>query len=152
MAKHPSVYSCSIESLINDYGTTFICDALARFIVSRRNPTWSHRQVENAAVDIFLPFQTLPVFHKIKFCSDPDGKSLIVDSIHVRPLQWKKEKCKSIVPGRFDTALVNTGEGENTGVHGTFLPSALYMSTIELSRPSHCASSRHLLTTRKFSS
>jgi hypothetical protein len=119
MTKHPTLRSVSLQTLSNDYGATYIRDALARFVVATNHPDWTADQVERASLDVFLPFQRLPVFHKIKFCAKLYGdSSVIVDSIHARPAHSTKRRRNCVVPGRFDTALVNTGGGQAIGVRG----------------------------------
>ncbi|KAF7326514.1 hypothetical protein MSAN_02508300 [Mycena sanguinolenta] len=68
-----------------------------------------------------VPFNAVPVFQRIKFTtSDPYAKrgtaDSVVDSIHVQP--QKVLQNGDIVPGRFDTALVNMGNGNKTGTEG----------------------------------
>ena len=119
MPKHPSVNLVSLETLTNEYGATYIRDALARFVVATLHPDWTARRVEAASLDIFLPFQKLPVYHKIKFYARLYGQTSVVDSIHVRPAQQKNRRHRRSTAARFDTALVNTGGGQIVGVRGT---------------------------------
>lgn len=44
---------------------------------------------------------------------------ITADSIHVRPSTTDGRGRK--VPGQFDTALVNDGTGQDTGIEGTYL-------------------------------
>jgi hypothetical protein len=120
LPKHPTVNSVSFESLATDYGATYIRDALARFIVATNHPDWSTRRVEEAALDIFLPFRTLPVFHKVKFLGKIDGNSVIVDAIHAKPAKRHKRRSRAN-NSRFDTGIVNVGGGGNIGVTGNIL-------------------------------
>ena len=85
MPKHPSVMSVSLKTLATDYGAIYIREALARFIVTLNHPNWTRRQVEDAALDTFLPFRTLSVFHKMKFITKNHGNPFVVDSVHVQP-------------------------------------------------------------------
>jgi hypothetical protein len=85
VSKCPSLQAVSFETLVSEYGATYIRDALARFIVSRNHPDWSSCEVKAAALNTFLPFRMLAIFHKIKFCSEDLGKSIVVNSIHARP-------------------------------------------------------------------
>lgn len=120
LPKHPTSNSVSLESLADDYGATYIRDALARFIVATNHPDWSTRHVEEAALDIFLPFQSLPVYHKVKFLGKVDGNSVIVDAIHAKPARRHKRR-NHVFKGRFDTGIVNVGGGGNIGVTGNIL-------------------------------
>lgn len=123
MTKHPTHKSVRITKLVSDYGATFFRDALTRFIVKFNNPALSPAQVESESASIALPFNTLPVFHKIKYTTeDPytDGgpSDSVIDAIHVQPTKILKNGNE--LAGRFDTALINLsdGLGEMTGVEG----------------------------------
>lgn len=79
--------------------------------------------MESESASIALPFNTLPVFHKIKYTTeDPytDGgpSDSVIDAIHVQPTKILKNGNE--LAGRFDTALINLsdGLGEMTGVDG----------------------------------
>ncbi|KAF8320234.1 hypothetical protein F5887DRAFT_905168, partial [Amanita rubescens] len=105
MAKEPSKYSVPLDSIVNDYGATYLRDALARFIVQTNSPYLTRAQVEQRSLYTFLPFLALPVFHRIKF---RDANNVIIDAIHVQPA--RKDKQGRFVPARFDTALVNSSD------------------------------------------
>ena len=121
LPKHPTINSVLLESLSTDYGATYIREALARFVVTTNHPDWSTRHVEEAACDIFLPFQALPVYHKVKFLGKQDGNLIIVDSIHAKPAQRNKRRNHIVAKGRFDTGIVNVDGGRNIGVVGNVL-------------------------------
>ncbi|TFK45446.1 hypothetical protein OE88DRAFT_1788392 [Heliocybe sulcata] len=121
MAKHPTLRAVPLAAIRQDYGARFFSDAFARFVVQFNNPRFSAQQVEDASGDIFLPFQTLPVYHKIKFLhadvSRLDGASFTSsDAVHVRP--GRSDKRGRPVPSRFDTVLVNLGSGNEFGLSG----------------------------------
>ena len=64
-----------------------------------------------------MPFQALPIYHKLKFLGQSDGNSIIVDAIHAQPK--RQNKCRNrVIPGRFDTGMVNIGGGGKVGVTG----------------------------------
>ncbi|KAJ6603058.1 hypothetical protein B0H10DRAFT_1822795 [Mycena sp. CBHHK59/15] len=112
MTKFPTLKSVRIARLVSDYGATFFHDALTQFIVRFNNPTFSSAQVEAESASIALPFNAVPVFHKIKYTTeDPytaDGPTdSEVDAIHVQP--GKQLKNGNDLPARFDTALINDG-------------------------------------------
>jgi hypothetical protein len=121
MAKHPSVRCVPVERLIEDYGATYFRPALARFIALANDPDLSRARLEANLHNVRMPFRTLPVWHRIKFLrEDPASKTKITaDSIHVRPSTTDGRGRK--VPGRFDTALINDGTGQDTGIEGTYL-------------------------------
>ena len=82
MPKYPSVSSVLLETLVNEYGAMYLCEALSRFIVTTNHPDWTPREVEEITLDTFLPFCKLPVFHKVKFVSKMDQEMVIVDSTY----------------------------------------------------------------------
>ena len=82
MAKLPSHHAVAIDSIVNDYGATYIQDALVQFIVQLNLPNLTHAQVEQQSLYTYLPFLMLPVYRQIKF---HDNNSIV--SIHVQPRQ-----------------------------------------------------------------
>ncbi|KAJ6617740.1 hypothetical protein B0H10DRAFT_1796823, partial [Mycena sp. CBHHK59/15] len=121
MTKHPTLKSVRLTRLVDDYGATFFRDALARYVCRLNEPHLSTDQVERHSQDLTFSFNTLPVFHRIKFTTqDPytarGPEDSVVDSIHVQPGRFLKNGEE--LPARFDTALVNVGTGEKTGVAG----------------------------------
>ncbi|KAJ7724958.1 hypothetical protein DFH07DRAFT_871823 [Mycena maculata] len=121
MTKHLTLKSIRMPRLVTDYGATFFHDALARFVVHLNHPELSHSQVEAKSQDLAFSFNTIPVYHRIKFTTeDPytarGPEDTVVDSIHVQPT--KSLKNGEILPPRFDTALVNDGTGQITGTAG----------------------------------
>jgi len=118
--------------------------------VKLTKPNLSPQNAEQAAENFFLPFQKLPVFHKIKFWnSDTEGLTGILevhDSIHARPLH--KDKWGKEVPGRFDTALVKDC-ADADGVLGaelSFIPFILLPKYTDIARLSCCSSTGCLLS------
>ncbi|KAJ6550698.1 hypothetical protein B0H10DRAFT_2169918 [Mycena sp. CBHHK59/15] len=115
MTKHPSQKSVSFNTLVQDYGATYFRDAIARYVVATNNPGFSAREVETYSSNLSMPFRAVPVYHKIKYVTEslPD---VIVDSVHVKPAG--KNSRGAHVPARFDTVLVNDGDGKDTSVDG----------------------------------
>ncbi|KAH7920917.1 hypothetical protein BV22DRAFT_1107450 [Leucogyrophana mollusca] len=120
VAKHPSAKGVTIAKLEAQYGARYFRAALARFAVHVTQPGLTVRQVEDAAQDVVIPLRTIPVYHKIRYNAiDSLGRkdeSSTVDSIHAKPK--RKDRQGREVPARFDTALVNLGDGKETGVEG----------------------------------
>jgi hypothetical protein len=87
------------------YGALQFKDALADFIAAVNHPGISGRALRACAADTLLPFQSVPVYHNIKFTSSKGQE--IIDTIHIRPEQ--KDARGRIIPARFDTALVQGG-------------------------------------------
>ncbi|KAF7343824.1 hypothetical protein MSAN_01963600 [Mycena sanguinolenta] len=121
MANHPTHKSVKFSTLETLYGASFFRDALSRYVVELIEPQLSVAQVEREANSFDVPFNAVPVFHRIKFRTpDPytsnGAADSVVDSVHVQPQKFLRNGDK--VPGRFDTVLVNTGEGGKTGTEG----------------------------------
>ena len=119
LTKHPTARTVSLDVLTEKYGATHFRTALARFIALTNDPNLTRAQLERRLWGIHIPFNKLPVWHRIKFVrTDPStSKVLTADSIHCRP-GWSNTHGQSI-PGRFDTALINDGTGEDIGLDGT---------------------------------
>ncbi|KAJ7463807.1 hypothetical protein B0H11DRAFT_2309570 [Mycena galericulata] len=118
MPKHPTRKSVKFSVIQRDYGAKFFPEALSRYVAQLSEPNLTRTQLEHAANNVDLFFNSLPVFQRIKFStSDPYGvdgpEDKIVDAIHVQP--GRTLVNGDSVPARFDTALVNTGDGGRTG-------------------------------------
>ncbi|KAJ7882367.1 hypothetical protein B0H14DRAFT_3755572 [Mycena olivaceomarginata] len=121
MAKHPTHKSVKFNTLETEYGATFFRDALSRYIVGLTDPELTPAQIERESNSFDVPFNAVPVFQRIKFtAADPYAKEgpsdSIVDSVHVQPSKMAKNGDE--IPARFDTVLVNTGNGGKTGTTG----------------------------------
>jgi len=123
ITKTPSVSSVHFDQLTSDYGAIDFRQALTVFIASYNQPTLSRRQLQSEAFEIFLPFQKVPVFHKVKLWNDDPlsksdgGKTL--DIIHTRPKV--KTKKGANLPARFDTALIDVDADPGGGVTGNLV-------------------------------
>ncbi|KAL0576824.1 hypothetical protein V5O48_005165 [Marasmius crinis-equi] len=128
MSRHPTVKSLPFTKIISDYGATHFREALARYIIGIRHPELSTRALVRESERLYLPFARVPVWHKVKWTT-PDMYSLtemgtiIVDSAHVNPARTNKRG--HVVPGRFDTVLIDLGDGNTFGVSGE--PSSLQL-------------------------
>ena len=124
MTKHPTHRSVPFEVIGTKYAATQFIPTLSRFIAQYQHPKYSKAQVEVAAQSIHIPFSKVSVFHWIKFVSY-DVYSLnpldeiVVDSIHVDPVHF--DKYRKVVPGRFDTAVIQVKDRGNSGLKGMFL-------------------------------
>ncbi|KAH9856108.1 hypothetical protein C2E23DRAFT_866199 [Lenzites betulinus] len=120
ITKWPSVKALSFEAAAERYGALYLTDALARFVVQYRNPDLSAAEVEQESLAVSFRFRKIPAFHKLKFTLDDAQDLGIMDSIqdvaHARP--ERKDKHGRIVPGRFDSVLVNDGTGGASGIQG----------------------------------
>ncbi|KAG2159787.1 uncharacterized protein EDB93DRAFT_1237070 [Suillus bovinus] len=107
MTKHPTVKHVSLDCIVQDYGATFFTAALARYMVGRNQPGLSMAQLEREAAHIILPFDTVATFHRIKF-----------HAIDACGFWDSSDKRGHTIPARFDTVLVNKGDGGIMGVDG----------------------------------
>ncbi|KAM6489556.1 hypothetical protein JOM56_014975 [Amanita muscaria] len=142
LTKRPTRRAVPLDSIVNDYGATYIRDALARYVVQMSCPTLTHGQVEQRSLYVVLPFLTLPVYHRIKYCDDA---STVVDAIHVQPSQ--KDKKDRIVPAHFDTALVDTSIEANIPSYRVAQVRLVFSLTPKVIRqlfPSHITVPAHL--------
>ncbi|KAJ6561026.1 hypothetical protein B0H10DRAFT_2240103 [Mycena sp. CBHHK59/15] len=119
MPKHPTHKSVKFRSIETHYGAKLFPEALSRYIAQLSDPNLSRQQLDNVHVNLL--FNSLPVFQRIKFsATDPytnDGPAdKIVDAIHVQPTRTLPNGDE--IPARFDTALINTGDGGITGTKG----------------------------------
>ena len=67
MAKHPTVRAVPITVLEHQYGANHFTVALRRYVAMKIFPNIGPTQLERSLLDIRLPFNTLPVWHKIKY-------------------------------------------------------------------------------------
>ena len=125
-ARFPSQKAVRINDIPSLYGAVDFRQALAEFILKTSNPNLTVHQIRALAPRYSIPFQTVPVFYKIKFWNeDAQGReeaAETLDCVHVRPAH--KDSSNRKVPSRFDTVLINEKDGKDSGVAGaeTTLP------------------------------
>ncbi|KDQ49877.1 hypothetical protein JAAARDRAFT_142786 [Jaapia argillacea MUCL 33604] len=122
MTRNPSCPAVNFDDLANDYGAVDFRNALSMFVARRRNPSYSAAQTKRAAANIFIPFRSIPIYHKIKlwnpdphdFANAPD----IMDVVHIHRV--RKDKRGRPIPARFDTVLVDLGDETSStiGIEG----------------------------------
>ncbi|KAI9442877.1 hypothetical protein BJY52DRAFT_1206753 [Lactarius psammicola] len=116
MARNPTIKAITFGDLAMKYGAINFQDALADFIALTNYPDTLVAMLRTWAADTLIPFQSLPVFHRMKFTSSSNPEDLeIVDSVVVRPEQ--RDARGRIVPSWFDTVLVR-GKHQDV-MHGT---------------------------------
>ncbi|KAI1784280.1 hypothetical protein LXA43DRAFT_976757 [Ganoderma leucocontextum] len=125
MARHPSVKGANFDDIKTKYGATYFRDALTRYIVTVNHPDLTRPQVERQAASIYFPFQSVPVYNKVKiFIEDPDGLAApgtgVRDVIHARATRQKKDVGGEI-SGRFDTALIRDHQDGARGSKPSFI-------------------------------
>jgi hypothetical protein len=109
ITKHPSRKRVTLRELETSYGASSIQDALTEHFVRLLNAgvQMTRNQFEVAMESFDLPFQSVAVYHKLKFWNRDSqgfsGRTETLDAIHIRP-EWTNKKGNQ-VPGRFDTAL-----------------------------------------------
>lgn len=124
LTKWPSAKAVDLDDLVDRYGATFFREALRRYLVLSKY-TGAHltrRQLEEEILYIDLPSTSFPVFHKLKFitnCDSDQAKIITMDAVHVRPERHSKRG--TLVPARFDTALLNIESGGGTGEKGALV-------------------------------
>jgi hypothetical protein len=119
LTKHPTTKMVPFGTLVAKYGATHFRTALARFIALTNEPNLTRAQLERKLWGVRIPFNKLPVWHRIKFTRTDPSTSMVstADSIHCRP--GRHDSRGKTIPGRFDTALINDGTGEDIGLDGT---------------------------------
>ncbi|KAL0574790.1 hypothetical protein V5O48_007182 [Marasmius crinis-equi] len=119
---HPSMKALPFPRLSSTYGATYFRDALARYVVGLRNPHLTLQAQIAQARQLYIPFASVQVWHRMKWTtpdiySSVEHGTVVVDSAHVIPA--RKNTRGKMVPGRFDTVLVNVaGAGDKFGVKG----------------------------------
>jgi hypothetical protein len=110
MTKYLNIKAALVSTFVTDYGAHDFWHQLTIFIACTNFPNLTFTQLQNTAHNIILPFQCLPVFHKIKVWI-PDPQRLInavesLNTVHVRP-QCLDKKHNKWTPPWFDTVLVS---------------------------------------------
>ncbi|PIL24483.1 hypothetical protein GSI_14238 [Ganoderma sinense ZZ0214-1] len=106
LAKWPTIKALRFDAAIKSYGAISLRDALARFIIRYRSPHLAPHQV-NHEVRSFIPrFNTIAVFHRIKFLLE-DAQDLgimdsVHDAVHARPERRDSHGRKAIVSAESD--------------------------------------------------
>ena len=117
MMRHPSIQRVPIEDLSIHYGATDFRNAFAWFIVQQHRPGIRSAQLEREIPYVHLPFITVSVYHHIKFHQvDQEQQSSIADVLHIQPPRHNKQG--RVVAGHFDTALLHSGQTNQTGIRG----------------------------------
>ena len=114
MALQPSAFGVTLENIVDMYGASDFVGALSHFIVHLQQPAYSRAEVEHAAACLHLPLTKVSAFHQIKFVTqDPfslhPSANSVIDAIYCEPARC--DTYGNIVPGRFDTAIINLGGG-----------------------------------------
>ena len=110
-----------MESVLLMSRIYMVLHSLKPFVIHFQYPQLPRHQVEHQASKSHIPFQKLLIFHCIKYVSqDPFSinphADIVVDSIHCEPA--RHDKYGNIIPGRFDTTIINHKDSGKTGVKG----------------------------------
>ena len=107
------------DKLAAKYGTINFQDNLANFIARTNYPGASVATLRTWAADTLIPFQSVPVFHQIKFTSSakPEGAE-IIDSVVAQPEH--RDTHGHLVPSQFDTMLVHGQEDRMHRTNGAY--------------------------------
>ena len=120
MTREPSAKAVSFHRLAAAYGAPDFEDCLANYVVRFNNPDASPATIRNLTKTFRLGFEKVPVYHKARFWEVDFPRyrhaSDEYDVIHATPA--RQDKRGNIIPGRFDSGLVNTGAGGPLGVTG----------------------------------
>ena len=117
MARNPSAKAVSFDDLARRYGAVDFQDALTDFVAHINLPDASAAAQRTQAADMLIPFQSVPIYHKIKFTSNHTSE--ILDVVHVWPKQ--RDARRHVIPSRFDTVIVRgTSQGQVRGNSGKF--------------------------------
>ena len=151
MTKHPTKRRVAIDNIIHDYNAPYLRDALARFAVRVKNPNLNETQIERQAVNITMPSSSLAVYHRAKiWLGDAQHSRLSsdeFDSIYVEP--DRKDKHGRIVSGRFDTVLINDGNGQYIGMNGKAVLTVYFFHLYCFYRLSHWTSPCYIQLARR---
>ncbi|KAI0038979.1 hypothetical protein FA95DRAFT_1502450 [Auriscalpium vulgare] len=120
VARIPSFKSVSFTQLATRYGAVDFREALAAYIIKEVHPQYSPAHVANLARDYDLTFRAVATYNSVKFSlgdpQDRDDAPAVRDAVHTRP-SYRDTRGRA-VPGRFDTALINQGDGGASTVSG----------------------------------
>ncbi|KAJ3925746.1 MAG: hypothetical protein NXY57DRAFT_906700 [Lentinula lateritia] len=109
ITSHPTMKSISLIKLedagITGYGAIGFTLALKRFVVQFRDPSLPTSVIDEYARFIVLSFQSLPVWHQIKFSNVGLFGKNTLDSVLARPRRYDSHG-KVTRLARFDTALI----------------------------------------------
>ncbi|EKM50268.1 uncharacterized protein PHACADRAFT_33048 [Phanerochaete carnosa HHB-10118-sp] len=116
--QEPSAKAVSFYRLGAEYGAVNFEKCLSMYIVRLNNSQASPASVCDLVSTLCLGFQKVPVYHKVKFWESDFSQyrhaSDEYNVIHVTPAH--SDKRGNIIPGQFDTVLVNLGNGVPVGI------------------------------------
>ncbi|THU83771.1 hypothetical protein K435DRAFT_688905 [Dendrothele bispora CBS 962.96] len=109
LTKNPSVSTVTFTRIEDrgerGYRATLFQSALRRFVVQFRNPELSARQVRQQSQDIFMPFGSVDVYHKVKFVNYDLYGNTTLDSVSCRPRRHNADH-RVVEYSHFDTVLL----------------------------------------------
>jgi hypothetical protein len=106
MARNATLKKVSFQTIACEYGAITFQDALADFIARVNHPGVTTATLRNHSHNTFIPFNEVPVYHKIKFTANVNSeRSEVIDSVQVHP-EHTNDRGR-IISKRFDTVLVS---------------------------------------------
>ncbi|THU90526.1 hypothetical protein K435DRAFT_841439 [Dendrothele bispora CBS 962.96] len=116
LTKNPSVYAVAFDRIEGTgergYGATLFRSALQKFVLQFQNPRLSVRQVQQQFGNVFLPFGSVDVYHKVKFINYDLYGQTTLDAIFAHPRRYNADHQVTQY-SHFDTALININGGSN---------------------------------------
>lgn len=120
MTREPSAKRVSFTALAQDYGGVDFERCFARYVVGHNHPDLARSMVDYVAKSVSFPFGAVAVYHKAKIWDEdfPRYRHASDDYDVIVSTPSRRDKHGTIIPGRFDTALVNEGFGRSIGIEG----------------------------------
>ena len=120
MTKFPSRRGLSFDTIAMEYHAPHFQHALTHFVLKRRSPHLAFNEIEAQITDTTLPFTTVSVYHRARFwLGSGEVHKLQSNEMNVVYAQPARTDTRNrAIQGRFDTVLVNEGDGEYIGLQG----------------------------------
>ncbi|KAF8267616.1 hypothetical protein EI94DRAFT_1771828 [Lactarius quietus] len=108
MTKHPTLTAVHLDQIQDLYRAPLFKVVLRRFISSTNDCKQTRQELESSVWKICFPF--------FVYSNPLTGACSTANSVHVKPA--RHDRCKQLIPGCFDTALINDGTGMEQGIKG----------------------------------
>lgn len=123
MTHGPSAKHVTFQDLGQRYGAVDFQICLARFVILHHFPHIPRPRREQLATSMTFAFGAVAVYHKAQFwdCDFPRYRHASSEYDVVVATPSRRDKHNNVIPGRFDTVLVNDGTGRSVGVDGAYM-------------------------------